>query len=158
MTKKLTLQLILPVREDLYSREKAKKAQAFYEAMGFGVNNPHEIAEITTKTNGYFNEAKVQVNCLGLLSEADLAVVLPGWKNSEGCTTEIIFATKHGIPLYLYKSNIRVYFNSHEEAILASKAPEAGKIIIPDDSANGGLKINEEFFDECQQLKKEGKL
>ena len=134
MDKKIIVQLILPVRGDERSVEKAKAAKAYYEKRGFEVVDPHVIAAAVTDENGAENEAKTQAFCKYQLADADLAVLLPGWENSEGCQNEIIFATAHGIPLYFHKSNIRVFFNTYQRVEIESQRP--GDIITPEVMCN----------------------
>lgn len=129
MTKPLALQLILPVRKDNGSADKAAEAEKYYSARGFDVFNPLDmpkiLSDLATPT-----EPRIQAACLYHLAFTDLAVVMPGWATSEGCINEIAFATTHGIPLYFYKSNIRVFFDANIIVKIESQAP--GDIITPD--------------------------
>ncbi len=126
---RMIAQLIMPVRKDPESHRKALEAVAYYDALGFDVFNPHDMPKIINGLS-VVNEAKVQAGCLYHLAFADLAVILPGWESSEGCINEITFATAHGIPLYFYKSNIRVFFNTNTQVEIESQAP--GDIITPE--------------------------
>lgn len=116
--KKQILQLIIPVRNDNDSDSKAKEAKKYYEELGFEVWDPHEIANNIQAEEAYTlrTEAKIQSTCLFMLAEADLAVVMPGWKTSEGCRNEIHFASRHDIPLYLHSNGKRSYFYTNVEA------------------------------------------
>lgn len=123
MEKELTLQVILPVRNDPRSRKKAIEAKKYYEARGFKVITPFDIASSVEDIEGHHHEGKIQASCLYFLSDADLAVILPVWEYSQGCINEIIFATTHGIPLYFYRSNIRVFFNTKASVEIESQRP-----------------------------------
>lgn len=115
---RMIVQLIMPVRKDPESFLKARKAVEYYEGLGFEVYDPHEIAGNIMAKEGYTlrTEAKIQATCLFMLAEANLAVVFPGWKSSDGCMNEINFASSHDIPVYSHESGKRIYFYSGLDA------------------------------------------
>lgn len=135
MSKRLTLQLILPVRKDDQSEVKAMAAEDYYRKKGFHVNNPHRIAREVNNSTGYVHEGRVQAMCLHYLADADLVIIMPGWEYSDGSVMEIAFATEHGIPLYYHKSNMQVFFNTRTEVFEESQVP--GDILTPDTILNG---------------------
>jgi F0F1-type ATP synthase gamma subunit len=59
MTQKLTIQLILPVRKDEQSAEKARAAKAYYEKRGFEVVNDQKRRQFAREVTEKIEERKV---------------------------------------------------------------------------------------------------
>lgn len=81
-----------------------KQAQTVLESKGYEVLNPHEIAE--TVNIRFFEMGKVadyedylKEDIIQMLTNADMVLVLPGWRSSKGAKLEIANAIGCGIPV-----------------------------------------------------------
>lgn len=80
-------------------------AEAYYRDLGFEVVNPHRLSEALDLYNSETGlnpptYCEYLLNDLNALIECDMMVLLKDFKRSFGCSIEIAFAHKAGIPMY----------------------------------------------------------
>jgi hypothetical protein len=106
------------------NREAFEVAEAYYTNMGFEVVNPHTIGEALRLINQEENLPEPHyldylTYDLAHLVECDEMHLLPNYKGSFGCSIEIAYAEKKGIPIYHAFTQNRAELKVHFAVVTA---------------------------------------